>query len=78
MSSVEQDWTMFTHEEVTRRHAIAVLARVHGNKKQAARELGITVKTLYIWLHKWGIFENYRKVAPAVAEGNPFDPRRYE
>lgn len=43
-----------TIEELTKRHTLAVLYRSK-TKLLAARELGITIKTLYNWLHKWEI-----------------------
>ncbi len=41
-------------EQVERRHILAVLAAVDGNKAQAARILGVGRKTLYRKLEAWG------------------------
>jgi len=43
-----------TVDEVVRKHVFRVLKGVKHDKKQAAKELGIGLKTLYNWLHKWG------------------------
>lgn len=49
-----------TLEQVTKEHVVAVLNAHGGNKTQAAKSLGITLKTLYNWLHRWGIFDQHR------------------
>lgn len=42
-----------TIDEVIRRHTLAVLAKHGGSKAKAAAELGVCVKTCYLWLAKW-------------------------
>jgi two-component system, NtrC family, response regulator AtoC len=42
-------------EEIERRHVLAVLAKVNGNRTEAARVLGVGRKTLYRKLLAWGV-----------------------
>lgn len=41
--------------EVERKHTLATLAHFGGDKKEAARVLGISLKTLYNRLHRYGV-----------------------
>lgn len=49
-----------TIDQVIQEHTIMVLEACHGNKRRASVALNITVRTLYYWLNKWGLFEKYR------------------
>jgi two-component system response regulator HydG len=51
----EHDPIAPTLEEVEQRHVLRVLAAVHGNKRRAARVLGLDVKTLRRKLESYGI-----------------------
>jgi two-component system response regulator HydG len=42
-------------EEVEKNHILRTLAYNHGNKTKTAQSLGITIKTLYNKLHRYGI-----------------------
>ncbi|MBN22077.1 MAG: sigma-54-dependent Fis family transcriptional regulator [Bdellovibrionaceae bacterium] len=42
-------------EDVEKNHILRVLAYHHGNKTRTAQSLGITIKTLYNKLHRYGI-----------------------
>ncbi len=42
-------------EDVEKNHILRTLAYNHGNKTKAAQSLGITIKTLYNKLHRYGI-----------------------
>lgn len=53
-------------EEVEKSHILRTLAYNHGNKTKTAQSLGITIKTLYNKLHRYGILQT----AP-VREGMP-------
>ena len=44
-------------EEVEKNHILRTLAIHHGNKTRAAKSLGVTIKTLYNKLHRYGIFQ---------------------
>ncbi len=44
-----------TVDEVVRRYVLARLAENAGNKVKTAAECGISLKTLYNWLAKWGV-----------------------
>lgn len=50
-----------TLDDVKREHITAMLEHLQGNKMQAAAKLGVTSKTLYNQMHKYGLFEKYRK-----------------
>jgi len=52
---VEGDPLSMPLAEVERRHILAVLSRCGGNKTQAAKRLGVSVKTLYNKLEAWGM-----------------------
>lgn len=49
-------------EEVEKNHILRTLAYNHGNKTKTAQSLGITIKTLYNKLHRYGVIQ------PAAAE----------
>lgn len=49
-----------TLEAITKEHVIYVLSLTENNKAKAAQLLGVTNKTLYNWLHEWGLMEKYR------------------
>ncbi len=44
-------------EEVEKNHILQTLAYCHGNKTKTAQSLGITIKTLYNKLHRYGILK---------------------
>lgn len=48
-----------TLDQVCQDHVLYVLSVCDGSKWATARALGITVKTLYNYLHKWGLTEQY-------------------
>ena len=48
-------------DEVIKRHVLDVLHKHRGDKRAAAKELGIGVKTLYNWLHRWNEMPPLRK-----------------
>jgi DNA-binding NtrC family response regulator len=54
-ASDPQSTLELTLEEVERRHIIAVLEDCGGNKTQAAKRLGVSVKTLYNKFEAWGL-----------------------
>ncbi len=45
-------------EDVEKGHILRTLAYNHGNKTKTAQSLGITIKTLYNKLHRYGIIQN--------------------
>lgn len=47
--------------DLEREYIIHALERFGGHKTRASEALGITVKTLYNRLHKYGLFEKYRQ-----------------
>lgn len=58
-------------EDVEKGHILRTLAYHHGNKTKTAQSLGITIKTLYNKLHRYGIIQSAADGASAavVAEG---------
>ena len=48
------DVEMIPLREIQRRHILAVLEMCGGNRTEAARILGVDLKTLYRKLQKWG------------------------
>ena len=44
-------------EDVEKNHILRTLAYHHGNKTKTAQSLGITIKTLYNKLHRYGILQ---------------------
>ena len=44
-------------EDLERIHILRCLGHFEGNKTRAAQSLGITIKTLYNKLHRYGIFD---------------------
>ena len=44
-------------EAVEKGHILRALAYNHGNKTKTAQSLGITIKTLYNKLHRYGILQ---------------------
>ena len=58
-----------TLDEVEKNHILRTLAYHHGNKTKAAQGLGITIKTLYNKLHRYGILKTAEETAAAAALG---------
>jgi DNA-binding NtrC family response regulator len=51
-------WTAGTPlEDVERDHILRTLSHFEGNKSRAAKNLKITIKTLYNKLHRYGVME---------------------
>jgi DNA-binding NtrC family response regulator len=53
-------------DEVEKNHILRTLAYNHGNKTKTAQSLGITIKTLYNKLHRYGVLKQ-----DEGAGGNP-------
>lgn len=51
-------------EDVEKNHILRTLTYNHGNKTKTAQSLGITIKTLYNKLHRYGVIQ------PTVADGS--------
>ena len=47
-----------TLDSLEKNHILQMLAFQHGNKTKTAKVLGITIKTLYNKLHRYGLLEN--------------------
>lgn len=47
-------------EEVEKEHVLAMLEHFKGNRTKTAWELGITTKTLHLWLKRWDAFDAFR------------------
>jgi transcriptional regulator with GAF, ATPase, and Fis domain len=58
-------------EDLERNHILQMLAYQHGNKTKTAKVLGITIKTLYNKLHRYGLLEGDAPSAGAEAAGQP-------
>lgn len=50
---ITNETTLLTLDEVERRHIMNVLAHTNGNKSEAAKILGITIKSVYNKLHDY-------------------------
>jgi two-component system response regulator HydG len=55
-------------EEVEKNHILKVLAWHHGNKTKTAQSLGVTIKTLYNKLHRYGILQPSQNSSVDAAE----------
>lgn len=54
-------------EDLEKNHILRALAYHQGNKTKTAHSLGITIKTLYNKLHRYGILQSPEQVADAAA-----------
>lgn len=52
---------MLTIDQVNKWTLCARLKTFEGNKAKTAESLGITLKTLYNWLHRWDLDSYIRK-----------------
>jgi len=52
-----------TLEDLEKNHILQMLAYQHGNKTKTAKVLGITIKTLYNKLHRYGLLDDHDKSA---------------
>lgn len=55
-------------EDVEKNHILRTLAYNHGNKTKTAQSLGITIKTLYNKLHRYGILQAPSNGVPSATE----------
>jgi transcriptional regulator with PAS, ATPase and Fis domain len=55
-------------EEVEKDHILRTLAYYHGNKTKTAQSLGITIKTLYNKLHRYGVLRQADATTPSESE----------
>jgi transcriptional regulator with GAF, ATPase, and Fis domain len=53
-------------EEVEKNHILRTLAYNHGNKTKTAQSLGITIKTLYNKLHRYGVIKQAEDPQPSA------------
>jgi transcriptional regulator with GAF, ATPase, and Fis domain len=58
-------------EEVEKNHILRALAFHHGNKTKTAHSLGITIKTLYNKLHRYGVIQQQPAAGATVASPVP-------
>jgi two-component system response regulator HydG len=59
-------------EEVEKNHILRALTYNHGNKTKTAQSLGITIKTLYNKLHRYGVIQAEGAPAEAAELGSEF------
>lgn len=57
--------------DLERAAVLDALTRLRGDKRAAARALGISPRTVYHLLHRWGVPLDYGTSAPAPAEVAP-------
>lgn len=50
---------IITIDALVKEHTLDTMKKLGGNKHRVASALGITVKTLYNWLHQWDMFEEF-------------------
>ncbi len=58
-------------EDLERNHILQMLAYQHGNKTKTAKVLGITIKTLYNKLHRYGLLESSKAPGTEPQESIP-------
>ncbi len=58
-------------EDLEKNHILQMLAYQHGNKTKTAKVLGITIKTLYNKLHRYGMLESDKAPIGAASEEMP-------
>lgn len=54
--------TEMTLEDLEKGHILKALTYFHGNKTKTAHSLGVTIKTLYNKLHRYGLIQNDKQV----------------
>lgn len=59
---IDLDTEDLTLETAIRKHTLTVLDYTRNNKHEAARLLGVSVKSLYNWLRKWDKLAEYSKI----------------
>jgi two-component system response regulator HydG len=57
-------------EDVEKNHILRTLAFNHGNKTKTAQSLGITIKTLYNKLHRYGVIQAAPPGVPVAGENS--------
>lgn len=67
--TVSEAGGFLTLAQLERMYILNALKVTNGNKTQASKILGITIKTLYNKLHEYGEFENYATRAKPATNG---------
>lgn len=57
-------------DDVEKTHILRALAHYHGNKTRTAQSLGITIKTLYNKLHRYGILQGQQSTASSYHDAS--------
>lgn len=65
-----------TVDQMNKQYVEEVIAHFGGNKRAAGHALGISNKTLYSWLYKWGLNTEYVKRYQLRGQDQPYKTKQ--